>query len=409
MKDIEIGRDPTEVGLDPARLERLRSHLDCYVADRRLSGWLCTVARGGDVVWVGRGGYRDREHQRPVTDDTIWRLYSMTKPITVVAAMMLYEEGCFDLNDPAGRWIEELRDARVYVSGPASAPLTVPAIEPVRVHHLLTHTSGLTYGFQNLTPVDELYRSMGYDLAYPEDVTLSDAVHDWCTAPLLFEPGSAWNYSVATDVIGRLVEIWSGQSLDHFVRTRVLDPLGMDDTDWYCPADKLDRLAMLYAYDAGEAARFEHFADAATRWPSLLAGGGGLMSTAHDYQRFMTMMLNGGELDGTRLLSSRTVALMTRNHLPNEADLRSFARDSFSEVGQSGVGFGLGVSVVAHQPTNRSLTSEGSFAWGGAASTYFWVDPAEELSVGFYTQLLPSWIYPVRREIQQLVYASLVD
>jgi CubicO group peptidase (beta-lactamase class C family) len=409
MSNLEIGRDPSEVGLDPARLARLGAHLDGYVADRRFSGWLATVARGGELCWVGRGGYRDRERQLPVTDDTIWRLYSMTKPITAVAAMMLYEEGCFDLNDPAGRWIDELREARVYVSGPASAPISVPAVEPVRIHHLLTHTSGLTYGFQNLTPVDEIYRSMGYDLAYPENVSLADAVHDWCSAPLLFEPGSAWNYSVATDVLGRLIEIWSGVSLDQFIRTRVLDPLGMNDTDWYCPADKLDRLAMLYVHHEGEAARLEALAEPATRWPTLLAGGGGLVSTAHDYQRFMTMMLRAGELEGTRLLSSRTVALMTRNHLPGECDLHTFARDSFSEVGQAGVGFGLGMSVVAHQPTNRSLTSEGSFAWGGAASTYFWVDPEEELSVGLYTQLLPSWIYPVRREVQQLVYASLID
>lgn len=409
MRHIEIRRDPADVGLDATRLENLRHHLDGYVSDRRLSGWLLTLARGGDVVWVGCGGHRDREREHPVTDDTIWRLYSMTKPITAVAAMILYEEGHFDLNDPAGRWIEELREPRVYVSGPASAPVTVPAIEPVRVHHLLTHTSGLTYGFQNLTPIDELYRAKGYDLAYPESVTLAEAVHDWCSAPLLFQPGTAWNYSVATDVIGRLIEIWSGQSLDEFIRTRVLDPLGMDDTDWYCPPEKLDRLAMLYAYNAGEAARLESLAEAATRWPTLLAGGGGLLSSAHDYQRFMTMLLNAGELDGTRLLSSRTVGLMTRNHLPHEGDLRTFARDSFSEVGQSGVGFGLGMSVVAHQPTNRSLTSEGTVAWGGAASTYFWVDPREELTVGFYTQLLPSWIYPVRREIQQLVYASLVD
>ncbi len=409
MKNLEIVRDPSEVGLYSSRLAHLADHLNGYVADRRLSGWLATVARGGDLCWVGRGGYRDRERLLPVTDDTIWRLYSMTKPLTAVAAMMLYEEGHFDLNDLAGRWIDELSEARVYVSGPASAPITVPAVEPVRIHHLLTHTSGLTYGFQNLTPVDELYRSMGYDLAYPEHVTLTDAVHDWCSAPLLFEPGSAWNYSVATDVVGRLIEIWSGQRLDEFIRTRVLDPLHMDDTDWYCPPDKLDRLAMLYAHHEGGATRFEAFAEAATRWPTLLAGGGGLLSTAHDYQRFMTMMLRRGELEGTRLLSSRTVALMTRNHLPGESDLRTFARDSFSEVGQSGVGFGLGMSVVTHQPTNRSLTSEGSFAWGGAASTYFWVDPVEELSVGLYTQLLPSWIYPIRREVQQLVYASLSD
>ena len=409
MKKLEIRRDPEEVGLDPLRLQRIQTHLDRYVALGQFSGWLTTVARGGDLVWVGRGGYRDRERSLAVTDDTIWRLYSMTKPITAVAVMMLYEEGVFDLNDPVGRWIEELRDPLVYVSGTASNPITVPATEPVRVHHLLSHTSGLTYGFQNLTPMDQLYRSMGYDLSNPDGVSLSQAVHDWCKTPLLFQPGSAWNYSVATDVLGRLIEIWTGESLDDFLQRRILDPLGMTDTDWYCPEEKLDRLAQLYVHANGEATPIPELAVATTRKPSLLAGGGGLVSTAHDYQRFMSMLLGGGELDGVRLLSKRTLQLMTRNHLPHNQDLSSFARDSFSEIGQSGVGFGLGVSVVTKQVDNKSLVTAGTYAWGGAASTYFWVDPKEELTVGLYVQLLPSWTYPVRRELQQLVYSSLTD
>ena len=409
MKKLEVRRDPSEVGLDPSRLGAIQLHFDGYVADRRLSGWLTTVARGGELVWVASGGHRDRERSLVVTDDTIWRLYSMTKPVTAVAVMMLYEEGHFDLNDDVGRWIEELREPRVYVSGPVSAPVTRPAASPVRVHHLLTHTSGLTYGFQNLTPVDAMYRELGYDLAYPEHVDLTQAVHDWCSTPLLFQPGTAWNYSVATDVLGRLVELWSGQRLDEFFRERILQPLVMTDTDWHCPEEKADRLAMLYVRQHGETVRYADGAEAATRPPKLLAGGGGLISTAHDYQRFMTMLLRGGQLDGVRLLSRRTWELMARNHLPNNQDLRTFARDSFSEVGQTGVGFGLGFSVMSNQTANKGLTSAGTVAWGGAASTYFWVDPVEELTVGFYTQLLPSWTFPLRRELQQLVYSSLVD
>ncbi len=409
MTQFEIRREPHEAGMDERGLQRIQTHLDRYVADRRLSGWLVTVARGGELTWTGRGGYRDRDRGLAVEDDTIWRLYSMTKPITSVAAMMLYEEGCFDLNDPVGRWIEELREPRVYVSGPASAPVTVPAVEPVRVHHLLTHTSGLTYGFQNLTPIDEIYRSMGYDMLYPEDISLAEAVHDWCSTPLLFEPGAAWNYSVATDVLGRLIEIWSGEPLDRFIGRRILEPLGMVDTDWYCPAEKCERLAALYVHSDGEAVAVPELGGAATRQSKLVAGGGGLVSTAVDYQRFMTMLLGAGTIDGVRLLSRRTVGLMTQNHLPDGQDLHGFARDSFNDVGQTGVGFGLGVSVVADSPKNRSLTTGGSFAWGGAASTYFWVDPVEELTVGLYTQLLPSWIYPLRRELQQLVYVSLTD
>ncbi len=404
---LKVVRDPHDAGFRGGALERVRAHLDGYVASRKFPGWLVTVARDGDLVWVGRGGHRDREQSLPVTDDTIWRLYSMTKPITAVVALQLYEEGRYDLNDPVGEWIEEFRDARVYVSGSDIAPVTEPVTEPVRVHHLFTHTSGLTYGFQHLTPVDTMYRARGYDMTNPSDVDLARAVRDWSELPLLFQPGAAWNYSVSIDVLGRLIEHWTGQSLDVAVRQRVLEPLGMDDTDWYCPPEKLDRLAMLYAASHGDSIRLDELASEATRWPLLLAGGGGLVSTAADYHRFMSMLVAQGELDGARILSPRTVALMTRNHLPDNQDLHGFARDSFSEVGQTGVGFGLGVSVVIDQVRNRSYVPAGTFAWGGAASTYFWVDPSEGLTVGLYTQLLPSWTYPVRRQVQQLVYAAL--
>jgi len=311
MSSLEIRVEPSSMGFDAARLERIQSHFDAYVADRRLPGWLATVSRGDELVWTGKGGHRDRELDLPVTDDTIWRIYSMTKPITSIAAMMLYEEGRFDLNDEVGRWIEDLREPRVYVSGPASSPVTVPALEPVRVHHLLTHMSGLTYGFQHTHPVDEIYRNKGYDFAYAPDATLVQAVHDWCTSPLLFQPGSRWNYSVSTDVLGRLVELWSGQTLDVFLRERVFDPLGMDDTDWWCPEEKQDRLAMLYVPFGGDSFRYEDFAHAATRPRQFFDGGGGLVSTAHDYERFMSMLLRGGELGGARLVSDRTVQLMT--------------------------------------------------------------------------------------------------
>ncbi len=404
---VKVIREPHEAGFRGGALERVREHLDGYVASRRFAGWLVTVARDGDVVWVSSGGHRDREQALPVTEDTIWRIYSMTKPITVVAALQLYEEGRFELNDPVGAWIEEFADARVYVSGTATAPVTEPVTEPVRVHHLMTHTSGLTYGFQNLTPVDAMYRALGYEMTNPAGVDLTRAVHEWASTPLLFQPGTSWNYSVSIDVLGRLIELWTGQSLDVVVRQRVLEPLGMVDTDWYCASDKLDRLAMLYAAHHGDSVRLDELATEATRWPSLLAGGGGLVSTAADYHRFMSMLLGGGQLEGVRVLSPRTVALMTQNHLPGNADLRGFARDSFSEVGQAGVGFGLGVSVVVDQIRNRSYVPAGTFAWGGAASTYFWVDPSEGLTVGLYTQLLPSWTYPVRRQVQQLVYAAL--
>lgn len=409
MGSLEIRVDPAPMGFDAVRLARIQTHFDAYVHDRRLAGWLATVSRGGELVWTGKGGHRDRERALEVADDTIWRIYSMTKPLTTIAAMMLYEEGRFDLNDDVGRWIGALREPRVFIGGTPTAPQTVPAIGPVRVHHLLTHMSGLTYGFNYSHPVDAIYRAKGYDFGWPKGADLAQAVDDWCSSPLLFQPGARWNYSVATDVLGRLVEIWSGQPLDVFLRERILGPLEMDDTEWWCPEQKQDRLAMLYVPLHGDSFPYEELAEGATHPPQLLGGGGGLVSTAHDYHRFMTMLLRGGELNGVRLVSSRTIDLMTENHLPGDVDLETIATDSFSEVDFAGVGFGLGFSTVLDRRKNKSLANEGTFGWGGAASTAFWVDPAEDLAVGFYTQLLPSGTYPIRRELQQLVYQAMVD
>jgi len=397
------------MGFDPLRLDRIASHFDQYVQDRRLAGWLATVARGGELVWSAKGGHRDRERELDVTDDTIWRIYSMTKPVTSIAVMMLYEEGLFDLNDDAGRWIESLREPRVWAGGTAEHPETTAATGPVRIHHLLTHTSGLTYGFQRSHPVDEIYRLKGYDFATYAARNLADAVDDWCSAPLLFEPGSRWNYSESTSVLGRLIEIWSGVSLDEFFRTRILEPLGMHDTGWWVPAEKSDRLAMLYVPHDGNSFAYEDLARHALKPPRVLDGGGGLQSTAYDYNRFTSMLVRGGELDGVRILSQRTLELMTLNHLARDADLEEMATDSFSEASYAGVGFGLGFSVVTDRRRNKSLTSEGTYAWGGAASTAFWVDPVEDLTVSFFTQLLPSGTYPIRRELAQLVYQALVD
>ncbi len=409
MSSLEIRVDPLAMGFDRERLARIKPHFDAYVADRRLPGWLATVSRGGELVWSDKGGFRDREKNLAVTNDTIWRIYSMTKPITSVAVMMLYEEGRFDLNDDVGQWIDALKEPRVWAGGTASKPQTVPAIEPVRVHHLLSQMSGLTYGFHYAHPTDEIYRQKGYDFGFAPGADLAQAVHDWCSSPLVFQPGSGWNYSVSVDVLGHLIEIWSGQSFESFLQERVLGPLGMVDTDWYCPEKKWDRLAMLYVPSKGDSFPFEELAKGATHPPRIHGGGGGLVSSASDYQRFMTMLLRGGELDGVRLLSNRTIELMTRNHLPGDVDLEEFATDSFSEIDYAGIGFGLGFSVMLDAAKNKSLVSEGTFAWGGAASTAFWVDPAEDLTVGFYTQLLPSGTYPIRRDLQQLVYQSLVD
>jgi CubicO group peptidase (beta-lactamase class C family) len=409
MSELKIRVDPESMGFDPTRLQRIQTHFDAYVTNGQLPGWLATVSRGDELVWVGKSGYRNREEKLDVIDDTIWRIYSMTKPIVSIAAMMLYEEGVFDLNDEVGQWIEEFRDARIFVGGTAANPETEPVKGPVRMVHLLSQTSGLTYEFQRRTSVDQIYRDMGYEFGQYKDVNLAQAIHDWCSSPLEFEPGTHFNYSVATDVVGRLIEIWSGQALDVFLKERIFDPLGMHDTGFWCEEDKQDRLAMLYLHFLGEMGPWHNVAKAALHRPKLLSGGGGLGSTAYDYQRFMSMLLRGGELDGVRLVSSRTLELMTQNHLPDDVDLQEFAVDSYNEIDCAGIGFGLGFAVVTDSIKNRSLISDGSFYWGGAASTLFWIDPAEDLTVGFYTQLVPPGTYPLRRELQQLVYQALAD
>lgn len=411
MADFGINVDPSEVGLDAQRLRRIDTHFRRYVDDGRLAGWQVMVSRRGKVAHLSSYGLADKEAGRPVETDTLWRIYSMTKPLTSVAAMMLWEEGAFELSDPVSRWLPEFSQPRVYVGGPAARPVTVPATEPIRVWHLLTHTAGLTYGFHKVHVTDEIYRLRGFELGGPDDMDLAACVRAWAELPLAFQPGAEWNYSVATDVLGRLVEVISGQTLEAFFNERILGPLGMKDTAFWCPEERQGRLAALYSADAARtrAIRSDVLGKSVTRPPSRLSGGGGLVSTTRDYTRFCWMLLNGGELDGARLLSPRTVSYMTRNHLPGGADLATFGRPLFSETRYDGVGFGLGFAVVVDPVAYRTLTTVGEYHWGGMASTSFWVDPAEELAVVFMTQLLPSSTYPLRSQLRQLVYQSLVD
>jgi CubicO group peptidase (beta-lactamase class C family) len=280
----------------------------------------------------------------------------------------------------------------------------------MRVWHLLTHTAGLTYGFHHAHAVDEIYRAKGFEFATPRGMDLAAACDAWAAMPLLFEPGAEWNYSVATDVLGRIVEVVSGQRLDTFFAEEVFAPLGMNDTAFSVAPDELDRLAGLYMPNpAGGLLRNTSMGDAATREPTFLSGGGGLVSTAADYHRFAQMLARGGELDGTRLLGTRTVAYMTRNHLPGGADLETFGRPIFAESANRGIGFGLGVSVVVDAAAGKMLTHEGEFAWGGLASTAFYIDPAAEVTAMFFTQLLPSSTYPIRSQLRALVNQALVD
>lgn len=410
MGKLGIELDPREAGFDPARLARIDRHFAGYVDSGRLPGWLLFVARKGRIVHLARYGKRDLESNAPVELDSLFRIYSMTKPITAVAAMMLYEEGAFELKDPVSRFIPSFAKQRVYRQGSALAPVTEPVTEPMRIWHLLTHTSGLTYGFNHAHPVDAMYRAAGFEWGMPKDLDLAAVCDVWASLPLLFQPGREWNYSVATDVLGRVVEVVSGQSLDEFFAERIFKPLDMHDTAFYVPESKRSRLAALYVRDpkTGKATRYDDLGDLALRKPAAPSGGGGLMSTAADYHRFMRLLLGEGAVDGVRLLGTRTLRYMRRNHLPGGVDLEAFGRPLFAETTFSGVGFGLGFSVVEDAVANKVLSSPGEFGWGGAASTAFWIDPEEEITALFMTQLLPSSTYPLRSQFRQMVYQALV-
>ena len=400
---------PEEVGLDPRRLARLDAYLDGFVANGRHKGSLLVVTRGGRIAHVSHRGQRDAEAGLPVEPDTIWRIYSMTKPITSVAAMMLYEEGALSLFDPVAKFIPSFEDLRVYRHGMAAAPVTLRAAEPMLVWHLLTHTSGLTYGFQQANAVDEAYRAAGFFLDPPREHDLASACDVWAGLPLLFEPGAEWNYSVSTDVVGRIVEVVSGQSLADFFAERIFEPLGMTDTGFSVSDADRPRMTALYAHDAASATAVPYpGVDAVTtERPKLLAGGHGCASTAADYHRFTQMLLRRGELDGARLLAPRTVDLMTANHLPGNATLTEFGRPLLDLTCNEGYGFGLGLSPLVDPIAAKTLSVAGEYRWEGAAGTAFWVDPAADMTVLFFTQVLfgsdDAWI-----GMRPLVYQALV-
>jgi CubicO group peptidase (beta-lactamase class C family) len=410
MTEVKIDVDPEELGFHPDRLARIDRHFDRYLDEELLTGWAVVVTRDGKIAHATARGLRDREAGLPVDWATRWRIYSMTKPVTSVAAMMLYEEGAFALTDPISRYLPEFAQPKVYVKGSATAPYLAPATEPIRVWHLLSHTSGLTYGFHHAHPVDAIYRAAGFEWGTPSGMDLAACCAALAELPLVFQPGSEWNYSVATDVLGRLVEVVSGQSLDEFFRTRIFEPLGMADTAFWVEGEALEQLAALYTAQPGtkKAVRNDAFGLAGRVRPTCLSGGGGLVSTPYDYHRFTQLLLGEGELDGTRLLAPRTVRLMRGNHLPHGKDLAEIGRPLFAETPFDGYGFGLGFSVLENRIKAKSPASKGQFFWGGAASTAFWVDPVERVTALFFTQLIPSSTHPIRPELDTLVYQALV-
>jgi len=402
---------PEDVGLSSSRLARIGDHMKRYIDAGKIAGTLTLVARRGQVAYLEPQGHLEIERRRPVTADAVWRIYSMTKPITSVGLMMLYEEGRFQLDDPVHRFIPSWQNLRVFVGGNYPTFKTAAAERPMTIRDLLSHTSGLTYGFMERTNVDAAYRKLGVADQTRSGYTLQDMVETLAELPLEFSPGTRWNYSVATDVIGHLIEVISGQRLDAYLRERILEPLGMRDTGFMLEDQQVARFAANYERQGdGSLKMIDNPEQSTYRKRSFLSGGGGLLSTAPDYFRFTSMLQNMGELDGVRLLGRKTVELMTMNHLPGGQDLTDLAQAGmFTETAYAGVGFGLGFSVQQSPARAQILGSPGEFAWGGAASTAFWIDPAEDLIVIFMTQLMPSSSYPLRRELRVLTYASLVD
>jgi CubicO group peptidase (beta-lactamase class C family) len=396
---------PESVGMSSERLQRINQLIERKIKEEKIVGGLTLVARRGKLVHLFTAGQADLEAKKPLKSDAIFRIYSMTKPITTVAAMMLYEEGKFQLDDPVAIYLPEFKDVRVYGEGGA----LVKPKSPMTIRHLMAHTSGLTYGFFGNTPVDQQYRAANL---MSGDSTLAEFTQKLAKLPLLFHPGEQWNYGVNTDVLGRLVEVWSGLTLDEFFRQRIFKPLGMNDTGFEVPAARLERFTTNYQWGmnplalgeiTGKRTVSDHPSKSRYASPAkFFSGGGGLVSTAQDYLRFCQMLLNGGALDGTRLLSPKTVQLMTSDHTKQ-------ARLPQGGVALGrGAAFGLGFQVITDTAENQRIGSVGTFDWAGAASTSFFIDPQEQLIGILMTQKMPT-DFRLMTDFRTAVYQAIVE
>lgn len=396
--------EPEAVGMSSERLQRLDRVMQGYVDRDEVAGVVTLVARHGKVVHFSALGERNVESGSPMTHDSIFRIASMTKPIVSTALMMLYEEGYFQLRDPIAKWLPEFADMQVAVPSPPQERLmgrykTIPAASPITVQQLLTHTAGLSNSYRGITQPEFLEMSA----ERKRHDTVADMLQRLAQLPLNFHPGEHWEYGRATDVVGRLVEVMSGQTLDAFLRERIFVPLGMPDTHFYLPQSKLDRFAALYRPNAAGKIELAEAATIESRFVAephvYFSGAGGLVSTARDYFRFHQMMLNGGELEGTRIVSRKTVELMTANH----------TGDKGIWLTGPGYGFGLGYAVVTDLGPSGTPRSEGSFFWSGAYGTIFWVDPSEEVIGILLQQLRPYTHLNVRPDLATMTYQAIVD
>jgi CubicO group peptidase (beta-lactamase class C family) len=397
-------------GFSKERLGRIETLLQQkYLGPGRMPCAQALIAREGETIHQTVLGLADVERGTKLTDDTVFRIYSMTKPVTCVALMTLVEEGLIALDDPVSRHIPAWKDLAVYSAG-LGPYLTTPPARPMQVVDLMRHTSGLTYGFQSRTNVDAAYRKLKLAEMHG-DTDLDGMIAQLAELPLEYSPGEAWNYSVSTDVVGYLVQKVAGKPLGQVLQERIFDPLKMADTGFFVREDQRARFAACYNATPKGGLKLQDDPQASPylKPPALESGGGGLVSTAPDYMRFANMLVNGGELEGARIISPMTVRLMASNHLPGGRDLTEMSRSLFSEATNEGVGFGLGFAVVFDPPKTLIPCSMGEFYWGGAASTAFWVDPVEKVTAVFMTQLLPSSTYPIRRELRTLVYSALME
>ena len=399
-------------GMSIDRLRRIEEFLEArYIAPGRLPCSAVLISRSGKTVYNSVLGKADVERDKRARENTLFRIYSMTPPLTSVMFMMLVEEGKVALDDPVHRLIPEWKDLAVFTSAVKDSFRTRPVDRPMQMVDLLRHTSGLTYGFQERTKVDAAYRKQGIGTFGVKPSGLEETIGQLAGLPLEFSPGERWNYSVATDVLGYLIQKIEGKPFETVLKERLIDPLGMVDTDFFVPDSKAERFAACYQYTPGERPVLQDDPTSSPylRPPVFVSGGGGLVSTTADYLKFCTMLINGGELNGKRFLSPKTLSLMTSNHLPGGKDLTEMSVSLFSEASNAGTGFGLGFATVMDPAKALSPSTKGEFFWGGAASTAFWIDPREELIVIFMTQLLPSSAYPIRRELRTLVYAAMTE
>jgi CubicO group peptidase (beta-lactamase class C family) len=404
---LAVEAEPEDVGMSSLGLRNVSRLVQRYIDDRKLPGAMSLVARRGRVVHLQTYGLMDVERQAPMRSDAICRFYSMTKPIASVGLMMLYEEGRFQLDDPVAKFIPQLTDMQVFDGGSVDSYRTRAPKRAMTVRDLLMHTSGLV-GRDGSTVVGELYRRAGMR-GLDSDFALREMVERLAGIPLHNDPGAQWIYGISTDLVGYLCEVLSGLPLDQYLEQRILEPLGMVDTGFTVPAENVERFAALYGpKDDSYTLLDDPHTSPYTRPRAYFSGSGGLVSTMADYLRFCRMLANNGTLDGVRIIGPRTLRLMTLNHLPGGVDLATMAQNA-GETQREGQGFGLGFAVLLDPTVAQIIGTPGEYYWGGAASTAFFINPAEELIVLFLTQLRPSSTYPIRRELRATVYSSIVD